>query len=81
MIGWFRSRVRNPKGAQLFLTTHNVGRLDDCEKEDLFIVEKDSSGSTQVHGAQDVEGLRRDAHLYPSTVQVRLAASPAWADP
>ncbi|MDE0420304.1 MAG: ATP-binding protein [Gammaproteobacteria bacterium] len=65
LIGWFRSRVRNPKGAQLFLTTHNVGLLDDCEKEELFIVEKDSSGSTQIHGAQDVEGLRRDARLYP----------------
>ena len=65
LIGWFRSRDRNPKGAQLFLTTHNVGLLDDREKEELFIVEKDSSGSTNVHGAQDVEGLRRDARLYP----------------
>ena len=65
LIGWFRSRERNPKGAQLFLTTHNVGLLDDREKEELFIVEKDSSGNTKVHGAQDVDGLRRDARLYP----------------
>ena len=65
LIGWFRSRDRNPKGAQLFLTTHNVGLLDDREKEELFIVEKDPTGNTRVHGAQDVEGLRRDARLYP----------------
>lgn len=65
LIGWFRSRERNPKGAQLFLTTHNVGLLDDREKEELFVVEKDPTGSTRVHGAQDVEGLRRDARLYP----------------
>ena len=65
LIGWFRSRERNPKGAQLFLTTHNVGLLDDREKEELFIVEKDRTGSTKVHGAQDVDGLRRDARIYP----------------
>ena len=65
LIGWFRSRERNPKGAQLFLTTHNVGLLDDREKEELFIVEKDRDGNTKVHGAQDVDGLRRDVRIYP----------------
>ena len=65
ILHWFRSRESNPRGAQLLVTSHNVGLLDDLEKEEVFIVEKDDSGATRVHGAQDVRGLRRDARLYP----------------
>ena len=65
MLGWFRSRETNPHGAQLLVSSHNVGLLDDLEKEELFIVEKDAGGATRVHGAQDVRGLRRDTRLYP----------------
>ena len=38
--------------------------LDELEKEEVLVVEKDQSGATHVHGAQDVTGLRRDARLY-----------------
>ena len=65
ILGWFRSRETNPRDAQLFVSSHNVGLLDDLEKEELFIVEKDGGGATRVHGAQDVHGLRRDIRLYP----------------
>ena len=65
MLGWFRSRETNPQDAQLLVSSHNVGLLDDLEKEELFIVEKDDDGATRVHGAQDVRGLRRDTRLYP----------------
>ena len=65
ILRWFRSRESNPRDAQLFVTSHNVGLLDDLEKEEVFIVEKDGSGATRVHGAQDVRGLRRDTRLYP----------------
>ena len=65
VLDWFRSRETNPRDAQLFVTSHNVGLLDDLEKEEVFIVEKDGNGATKVHGAQDVRGLRRDARLYP----------------
>ena len=65
ILSWFRSQEVNPSGAQLFVSSHNVGLLDHLEKEEIFIVEKDSSGATRVHGAQDVQGLRRDTRLYP----------------
>ena len=65
MLGWFRSQETNPSGAQLFVSSHNVGLLDNLEKEEVFIVEKDRDGATRVYGAQDVHGLRRDARLYP----------------
>ena len=65
MLDWFRSQETNPSGAQLFVSSHNVGLLDDLEKEEVFIVEKDRDGATRVYSAQDVRGLRRDARLYP----------------
>ena len=70
VLDWFRSRETNPRDAQLFVTSHNVGLLDDLEKEEVFIVEKDGNGATKVHGAQDVRGLRRDARL--------LSQVPVW---
>ncbi len=60
----FRSRKSNPNDAQLLMSSHHVGLLDDLEKEEVFIVEKDDSGATRVYGAQDVKGLRRDVRLY-----------------
>ena len=65
ILGWFRSGETNPGNAQLLISSHNVGLLDDLEKEEVFIVEKTDDGATRVHGAQDVRGLRRDARLYP----------------
>ncbi len=64
IINQFRSRESNPRGAQLLISSHHVGVLDDLEKEEVFIVEKDD-GATRVYGAQDVQGLRRDVRLYP----------------
>ena len=65
IIHWFHTHETNPHNAQLFVTAHNVGVLDDLEKEELFIVEKGQDGATRIHSAQDVSGLRRDTRLYP----------------
>ena len=65
ILSWFRSRESNPRRAQMLVSSHHVGLLEDLEKEEVFIVEKDDGGATRVHGAQDVQGLRRDVRLYP----------------
>ena len=65
MLGWFRSRDTNARDAQLLISSHHVGLLDDLEKEEVFIVEKTDCGATRVYGAQDIRGLRRDVRLYP----------------
>ena len=65
LLRMFRSRESNPRGAQLLVTSHHVGLLDKLEKEEVLIVDKDEGGATQVYGAQDVRGLRRDVRLYP----------------
>ncbi len=65
VLSWFRSRDSNPGDAQLLVSSHHVGLLDDLEKEEVFIFEKDMGGATRLYGAQDVRGLRRDVRLYP----------------
>lgn len=64
LLRLFRSRESNPLNAQLVVSSHHVGLLDGLEKEEVFIVEKDSGGATRVYGLQDVQGLRRDVRLY-----------------
>ena len=78
ILHYFQSREINGKGAQLFAAAHNVGLLDDLEKEELFIVEKDESGVTRVHGAQDVRGLRRVNRLYPKYRSGTLGGVPRF---
>jgi len=65
LLSWFRSRDTNPRDAQLLISSHHVGLLDDLEKEEVLIVEKPDCGATRVYGAQDIRGLRRDVRLYP----------------
>ena len=65
ILNWFRSRESNPRRAQLLVSSHHVGLLEDLEKEEVFIVEKNDAGATRVYGAQDIQGLRRDVRLYP----------------
>ena len=63
ILGWFRQKRTNPHNAQLICTLHNLSVLDDLEKEEVFIVQKDRCGVTCVHGAREVAGLRRDGNL------------------
>lgn len=65
ILGWFRSRDTNARDAQLLISSHHVGLLDELEKEEVFIAEKTDCGATRVYGAQDIRGLRRDVRLYP----------------
>ena len=63
VLGWFRQERTNPCNAQLICTLQNLSVLDDLEKEEVFIVQKDRHGVTHVHGAREVAGLRRDGSL------------------
>ena len=64
IIYMFRSPVDNPRNSQLLISSHHSGLLEELEKEEFFIVEKSHRGVTQVYGAQEIQGLRRDVRLY-----------------
>ena len=63
ILNLFRQPDANPYEAQLICSLHNLSLLDDLEKEEVFIVEKDREGVTQAYGARDIAGLRRGANL------------------
>lgn len=63
LLRWFHDPKRNPHNAQLWLTVHNAAVMDELEKEEIFLCEKDLYGGTRIYGAQQIEGLRREPSL------------------
>ena len=63
VLRWFQSAERNPRGAQLICSTHNLSLLDDLEKEEIFIAEKDRDGATRAYGVRQIAGVRRTENL------------------
>ena len=63
ILGWFRRQDTNSGNAQLICSLHSLSALDDLEKEEVFIVEKDRAGATQAYGVRDVQGVRRSGDL------------------
>lgn len=76
LFRWFSDPARNPKGAQLFFTAHNPALLSDLEKEQIFFTEKPSSQPSQVYGARDIKGLRREPNLTKKYLSGELGAVP-----
>ena len=76
LFRWFSDPERNPKNAQLIFTAHNAALLDDLEKEQVFFTEKPSGESSQVYGARDIKGLRREPSLMKKYLSGELGAVP-----
>lgn len=64
LVGWFHDKQgRNKYDAQLWLTCQSASLLDDLEKEEIAICEKDLQGRTTFHSLMDVK-VRRDENHY-----------------
>ena len=63
ILGWFRREQTNSCNAQLICSLHNLSVLDDLEKEEVFIVDKDQHGVTSVQRACDFIGILRTTNL------------------
>lgn len=63
IIRWFQNEEHNPHNAQLICSTHNTALLDSLEKEEVFITEKSTEGSTRVYGVQNIIGVPRTENL------------------
>lgn len=78
ILNWFRREETNPMKAQLICALHNLSVLDDLEKEEVFIVEKDRGGATHAYGARDISGLRRGTNLQKQYRSGALGGLPAF---
>ena len=63
ILAWFRREDTNSGNAQLVCSLHSLSALDDLEKEEVFIVEKDRTGATRSYGVRDIHGVRRSGDL------------------
>lgn len=63
LLEQFRRAESNPHRSQLICSLHNLSVLDDLEKEEVFIVEKERDGATRAYGAREIAGLRRGVNL------------------
>jgi uncharacterized protein len=76
IMRWFSNTDRNKFNAQLFFTAHNVSLLDDMEKEQVYFIHKPSGKPTEVYGAKDIKGLRREPRLMRKYMSGELGAVP-----
>jgi uncharacterized protein len=73
---WFHDPERNHHGAQLFFTAHNAGLMDYLEKEEIYFTEKNRQGGTELFGAADIQGLRREPSIGRKYLGGSLGAVP-----
>jgi energy-coupling factor transporter ATP-binding protein EcfA2 len=64
LLSWFYDKQgRNKQHAQLWLSCHSASLLDDLQKEEIVICEKDREGRTRAYSLMDVR-VRRDENHY-----------------
>ena len=65
IIRLFNNPVSNPNNAQLIFATHEVTLLDKdvFRKDQIWFVEKDKLGVSEIFCANEVEGLREDSNF------------------
>ena len=64
LVRWFYDKDgRNKSDAQLWLSCHSASLLDDLQKEEIVICEKDRKGRTHFHSLMDMK-VRRDGNHY-----------------
>ena len=64
LVRWFYAPSgRNRDNAQLWLSCHSASLLDDLNKEEIVICEKDRKGRSHIYSLMDVK-VRRDENHY-----------------
>jgi uncharacterized protein len=64
LVRWFYGASgRNKLDAQLWLSCHSASLLDDLNKEEIVICEKDRQGRSRIYSLMDVK-VRRDENHY-----------------
>lgn len=64
LVRWFYANSgRNELNAQLWLSCHSASLLDDLNKEEIVICEKDRQGRSHLYSLMDVK-VRRDENHY-----------------
>lgn len=62
LIRLFHDKMTNPKNAQFIINTHDISLLDKelYRSDQIWFVDKDKYGVSELYSAQDFEGVRED---------------------
>lgn len=74
----FGSRSLNPRGAQLVFTTHDTSLLDHLNRDEVWLTEKVTGGSTRLGALADFAGerVRKSQNLEKAYLHGRFGALP-----
>lgn len=74
----FRSRVTNPRGAQLIFTSHDTSLLNHLNRDEVWLTEKRLDGSTRLGALSDFAGerVRKSQNLENAYLHGRFGALP-----
>ncbi len=64
ILALFIDRESNPHNAQIIFTCHAHEVLNDLQKDQVLLIEKDSNGYSEAWRLGDMKGIRRDDNLY-----------------
>ena len=64
MLNLIMDSERNPHNAQIIFTCHAHEILNDVQKDQVLLIEKDPDGFSEAWRLGDMKGIRRDDNLY-----------------
>ncbi len=64
LLDLFMDRERNPHNAQIIFTCHSHEVLNDLQKDQVLLIEKNPDGNSETWRLGDMKGIRRDDNLY-----------------
>jgi hypothetical protein len=78
LLELFQDPVTNPYGAQLIFTTHDTSLLNHLNRDEVWLTEKGSGGSTTLTALAEYGGdkVRRSLNLEKAYLQGRFGAVP-----
>ncbi len=77
IVRWFQDPLRNPRHAQIWMSCQTATLLEDLQKEEIWLCEKNAAGETSVYGLAALKGVRRDDNFYAKYLTGALGAVPA----
>ena len=76
LIGLFNNDNSNSNNAQLILSTHDATLLNNFDKDQVYLVEKDYYGQSELTALSDIEGVRKNVNREQWYREGRLGAVP-----
>ena len=72
----FISRKTNPNNAQIIFSTHSHSILNELDKYQIILTEKNSCGSCEVWRLDEMQGIRADDNYYNKYISGSYGAVP-----